>query len=152
MGAPIGCAEALSPAKLSRVRVREALVRIQRAQAQDRSAASLDVDPPFPPEVRVDWARSTDRGQRIARFGSSGFEIRGIAGGEVAAASSSRRPSVALGIETTIFGVAPSPGDSADITLDRLVERLDPYYVVEIVARTSDRAAAILKTVKLPPR
>lgn len=149
-GAPVTHDDAMRPAALSRVRVREALVKVQHSIAAEARERRAPTPAPIPskfavPEVRVAWTRSTDHAQKIVRAGADAFFVDGTAdGGPTAVNATVQKPRVALGIDGLIFGVAVEKGATAGQTFDRLVEKLNAFYEVEIVERREDYAAARL--------
>lgn len=136
--------EELSPASVARIRLREAVVRLQRA-ALEEMTARRDGLPEAPPEVRIDWVRSTDGTQRIARVGRDGFEIRDVADGTSSGRRSTSASVLSIGIEGVIFSVPLRQGDTPSMTIDRLVARIASAYDVEIRCDSDRKANAILK-------
>jgi hypothetical protein len=119
--------EALAPAALARVRVREAIVR-----RQDEKEPTPPTEPTGPVEVRIDFVRSRDKKQKIERVGADGFRVIGVAeGGD----------KVSVGVDGLIFGVTVEAGDSPAQTVERLVIRLGDRYT----AVRPDPATAILR-------
>jgi hypothetical protein len=130
-GKPVAPEEALQPAPLSKVRVREAMVRIQESLESD-SETDIEALEAKVPEVSIAFVRSRDKTQRIERFGRDGFRIKGTATGW---------GEISVGAEGHIFGIQTSPGDSPETTATRLAERLKASFQVN----RPDPASAILR-------
>jgi hypothetical protein len=145
-GSPVTPEEAMKKGSLSRLRVREALVKVQHSfkeEAKERERAKLPPPKIVVPEVRIAWVRSTDRAQRLIRYGADGFVVEGAAdGGPAMVRTCVKSPTLSLGIDGLIFSVAVSAGDLADRTLERLIARLDQFYRVEITERRETLSAA----------
>jgi hypothetical protein len=124
---PISEEEALLPAALAHVRVREAIVRLQ----EERDAPPPK-RPDRRPEVHIDFVRSRDPKQKIERVGRDGFRVIGVAmGGD----------KISVGVDGLIFGIVVKPGDSPAETVKRLLIRLGDRYSAD----RPDPATAILR-------
>lgn len=149
-GPGIGADESLRPASLSRVRVREAMVKVQSAFERERSAkpsVGAKAAPLRIPQVQVAWVRSTDRAQKITRQAADTFTITGLAAGTTCGSArpgAPTVPAVSLGIDGLIYTVAAHAGDTAADVLARLVARLSGLYEVELLENGPDRATARL--------
>lgn len=145
-GAPISAEESLCAGQLAAVRVREARVKVQATLNQKKAeAAAPSIEPPPPPtmvpDVRIAFLRSTDRSQRVARYGADGFVVRGTATGGNAPRPGAPRPMISVGIDGLIFSVPVEAGDSAYQAFQRLVDRLGRAFEVEIVEAREDLCA-----------
>jgi hypothetical protein len=128
LGAPIPEDEALAAAPLSRVRVREALVKLQR------SGADAAPRRPCPQKGEtISFVRSGDTAQRIGRRGRDAFHIVGIAAGDGV---------LSVAVDASIFSVRLEKGDDARRTLARVDARLGPAYRTEVVEAQGDSIVA----------
>jgi hypothetical protein len=121
-GQAIGDEEALGAAHLSRLRVREALVRIQRG---------LEPIPKGKPTggEAIDFARSTDRGQRVQRLGRDRLRISGRACGA---------SELSIALDARIFSVRLEKGDSPVRTAERLERRIERGHRIEVIEQKDD--------------
>jgi hypothetical protein len=117
----------LAAAQLSRLRVREALVRIQFGSAEPESPQQ----PPNPSGGReiIDFARSTDRGQRVQRVGRDRIRILGAAWGNA---------EVSIVVDGRVLIVRPRNGDSPACTVERLSRRMERRYRLEVIEERAD--------------
>lgn len=114
---PVSSGEQLVPARLSSLRVREAVVRRQSSTSRGGQVLPFRV-----PDVRISFARSEDRGLRVAREGADGFAISGTAlGGKVS-----------IAFDGLIFSVVTRAGASAAEVRGQLAQRISPAYGLEL--------------------
>jgi hypothetical protein len=129
-GAPIDPSKQLEQTALSRLRVREALVKLQTEKPKPKAAFRV-------PDVRIACVRSSDRAQRISRDGADGFAIEGLAGED---------GRISVAIDGLIFTARTNPGDTAASVLAQLARRLELGYEVEVIESTELRASARLSS------
>jgi hypothetical protein len=130
-GKPISDEEALAPASLSKMRVREAIVRIQKTM--DEAPTDPGPGPGPTPDVHVDWVRSTDKSQKIERVGAHGFRVTGVATGG---------GKLSIGVDGLIFAINVDAGDDPARAVDRFERRLRGQLVLQ---RLESATSAILK-------
>lgn len=150
----------LRRADLTKVRVREAIVRRNHARTESSkrrasstrrgSSASRSSAPRL---VRVDFVRARDASLKVEGVCQDTFTLVGRASGHVPSTFGARaagctaptRASLAVGIDGEIFSVRLEENAPAALCAARIAERLQDRYVVEVEL---DRAQAVVRLVR----
>jgi len=134
----------LAASALTRVRVREAIVRrnhqIDRAERAPRRASSVK---PMT-LVRIDWVRARDTGLKVERIASDTIVVSGVASGCVPSTSTGRgrasssgpqTPALSIGLDGLLFTERVHAGEEASTCVARWCARLEARYelAVEVV-------------------
>lgn len=134
----------LSRCALTRVRVREAIVRrnhqIDQAERAPRRASSIKTIT----LVKIDWVRARDTGLRVERTGPDTFTVSGRATGCVPiaplvagrrASSGPQTPALSLGVDGVLFTQGLRAGDDAAACVARWAERWSGRFELEVSAQ-----------------
>lgn len=149
----------LARSALTRVRVREAIVRrnhqidAARARAKRRSSSLEAIT-----LVRIDWVRARDTGLRVERRGPDTIVVSGRASGRAPACpvvsgrspSSVRRvPALSIGIDGLLFTEPVEAGDSARECVARWCHKLEARYEIDVQTDgDEERDAVVLRFVR----